>query len=144
MSETVWFVTHPAVVIDPAMPVTEWPLTEAGRNRMRAALALPWTKGLAAIWCSTERKAIDAAEILAAGTGLDFSTLAALGVIALLIIGAAGYGMSRVATGFIPIEDQGYLLAAVQLPDGASLERTHGTLQQVTKIARATREWTRS
>ena len=32
--------------------------------------------------------------------------------------------MSRVPTGFLPIEDQGYLLAAVQLPDGASLGRT--------------------
>jgi len=63
---------------------------------------------------------------------------AVLVVIALVIIGAAGYGMSRVATGFIPIEDQGYLLAAVQLPDGASLERTRDTLQQVSKIARAT------
>ena len=39
--------------------------------------------------------------------------------------------MSRVATGFIPIEDQGYLLAAVQLPDGAALGRTQKTLQQV-------------
>ena len=27
-------------------------------------------------------------------------------------------------TGFIPIEDQGYLLVAAQLPDGAALERT--------------------
>ena len=63
---------------------------------------------------------------------------AVMGVIALMIIGAAGYGMSRVATGFIPIEDQGYLLAAVQLPDGASLGRTQETLQQVSKIAKAT------
>jgi HAE1 family hydrophobic/amphiphilic exporter-1 len=63
---------------------------------------------------------------------------AVMGVIALVIIGAAGYGMSRVATGFIPIEDQGYLLAAVQLPDGASLGRTQATLQQISKIARAT------
>ncbi|MCO5131894.1 MAG: multidrug efflux RND transporter permease subunit [Xanthobacteraceae bacterium] len=63
---------------------------------------------------------------------------AVMGVIALTIIAAAGYGMSRVATGFIPIEDQGYLLAAVQLPDGASLERTQDTLQQVSKTARAT------
>ncbi|MFD1987390.1 efflux RND transporter permease subunit [Mesorhizobium newzealandense] len=63
---------------------------------------------------------------------------AVTGVIALMIIGAAGYGMSRVATGFIPIEDQGYLLAAVQLPDGASLGRTQETLQQVSKIAKAT------
>lgn len=62
---------------------------------------------------------------------------AVMGVIALIIIAAAGYGMSRVATGFIPVEDQGYLLAAVQLPDGASLERTQDTLQQVSKTARA-------
>ena len=47
-----------------------------------------------------------------------------MGMIALAIIGAAGYGLSRVATGFIPIEDQGYLLATVQLPDGAALGRT--------------------
>lgn len=61
-----------------------------------------------------------------------------MGVIALLIIGAAGYGIARVATGFIPIEDQGYMLAAVQLPDGAALGRTQETLQQVSKIAKAT------
>ncbi|MCV3205384.1 multidrug efflux RND transporter permease subunit [Mesorhizobium sp. YC-39] len=61
-----------------------------------------------------------------------------MGIIALLIIGAAGYGISRVATGFIPIEDQGYMLAAVQLPDGAALGRTQETLQQVSKIAKAT------
>ncbi|TPN80437.1 multidrug efflux RND transporter permease subunit [Mesorhizobium sp. CU2] len=61
-----------------------------------------------------------------------------MGIIALLIIGAAGYGMSRVATGFIPIEDQGYLLASVQLADGASLGRTQDTLQQISTIAKAT------
>ncbi|PDQ22202.1 hydrophobe/amphiphile efflux-1 family RND transporter [Mesorhizobium sanjuanii] len=61
-----------------------------------------------------------------------------MGIVALLIIGAAGYGIARVATGFIPIEDQGYMLAAVQLPDGAALGRTQETLQQVSKIAKAT------
>ena len=48
----------------------------------------------------------------------------AMVLVALAIIGAAVYGMSRVATGFLPIEDQGYVLAAVQLPDGAALGRT--------------------
>ena len=55
----------------------------------------------------------------------------AMVLIALAIIGAAVYGMSRVATGFLPIEDQGYLLAAVQLPDGAALGRTQKSLEQV-------------
>ena len=55
-------------------------------------------------------------------------------VCALILIGIAGYGLSRVPTGFIPIEDQGYLLVAVQLPDGAALERTQRVLTQVGEI----------
>ena len=59
-------------------------------------------------------------------------------LVALILIGIAGYGLSRVPTGFIPIEDQGYLLAAVQLPDGAAIDRTQRVLDQVTEIARKT------
>jgi hydrophobic/amphiphilic exporter-1 (mainly G- bacteria), HAE1 family len=55
--------------------------------------------------------------------------------IALILIGVGVYGLSRVPTGFLPIEDQGYLLAAVQLPDGASLERTQQVLDRVSDIA---------
>jgi HAE1 family hydrophobic/amphiphilic exporter-1 len=56
-------------------------------------------------------------------------------IIALILIGIGGYGLSRVPTGFIPIEDQGYLLAAVQLPDGASLDRTQRVMDKVQEIA---------
>ena len=56
-------------------------------------------------------------------------------IFALILIGIAGYGLSRVPTGFIPIEDQGYLLVAVQLPDGAALDRTQRVLDQVSDIA---------
>jgi hydrophobic/amphiphilic exporter-1 (mainly G- bacteria), HAE1 family len=56
-------------------------------------------------------------------------------LVALILIGIGGYGLSRVPTGFIPIEDQGYLLAAVQLPDGASLDRTQKVMDQVQEIA---------
>jgi HAE1 family hydrophobic/amphiphilic exporter-1 len=59
-------------------------------------------------------------------------------IIAAVIIAGAGYGLTRVASGFIPIEDQGYLLVAVQLPDGASLERTQKAMDQVAEIARNT------
>jgi HAE1 family hydrophobic/amphiphilic exporter-1 len=58
--------------------------------------------------------------------------------IALILIGVGGYGLSRVPTGFIPIEDQGYLLAAVQLPDGASLERTQRVLDKVSELSGTT------
>jgi hydrophobic/amphiphilic exporter-1 (mainly G- bacteria), HAE1 family len=54
--------------------------------------------------------------------------------VALLVIAAAGYGLSKVPTGFLPIEDQGYLIGAVQLPDGASLERTQKVLDKVSDI----------
>src|ERR1700749_5127973 len=56
-------------------------------------------------------------------------------ILALVLIGISGYGLSRVPTGFIPIEDQGYLLVAVQLPDGAALDRTQNVLGQVSEIA---------
>jgi len=56
-------------------------------------------------------------------------------IVALILIGIGGYGLSRVPTGFIPIEDQGYLLTAVQLPDGAALDRTQRVLDQVSEIA---------
>jgi HAE1 family hydrophobic/amphiphilic exporter-1 len=59
-------------------------------------------------------------------------------IAALILIGIGGYGLSRVPTGFIPIEDQGYLLAAVQLPDGASLDRTQRVMDQVQEIASKT------
>lgn len=76
---TLILVTHPDVLIDPAVPVPEWPLSERGRTRMTAGCARPWAAAIGAIWCSTERKAIDAAEILAAARGLSITTLADLG-----------------------------------------------------------------
>jgi hydrophobic/amphiphilic exporter-1 (mainly G- bacteria), HAE1 family len=63
---------------------------------------------------------------------------AAMVVLALAIIVIAGYGFARVPAGFLPIEDQGYLLASIQLPDGASLERTRKVLDGVVQIARKT------
>jgi HAE1 family hydrophobic/amphiphilic exporter-1 len=56
-------------------------------------------------------------------------------IVALILIGIGGYGLSRVPTGFLPIEDQGYLLAAVQLPDGASLDRTQQVMDRVSEIS---------
>ncbi len=59
-----------------------------------------------------------------------------MAAIAVAIVALAGYGLARVPTGFLPIEDQGFMIAAVQLPDGASLERTQKAMAQVSKIAR--------
>ncbi|SNS52013.1 hydrophobic/amphiphilic exporter-1, HAE1 family [Tardiphaga sp. OK246] len=59
-------------------------------------------------------------------------------VLALILISIGGYGLSRIPTGFIPIEDQGYLLVAVQLPDGAALDRTQRVLDRVSELAAKT------
>lgn len=48
-----------------------------------------------------------------------------------VVVVLAFVGLSKVPTGFLPLEDQGYLVAAVQLPPGASLERTDRSLKQV-------------
>ncbi len=56
-------------------------------------------------------------------------------LIAFAIMAVAFFGLSRVPTGFLPIEDQGYVLVSVQLPDGASLDRARRALDQVSTIA---------
>ncbi len=53
-----------------------------------------------------------------------------------VILAAAGiWGIARLPTAFIPNEDQGYLMIAAQLPDGAALGRTTAALDQAGKMA---------
>ena len=62
-----------------------------------------------------------------------------LSVIVLLVyvglLGLTGFGFTRVPSGFIPIQDKGYLVTNIQLPDSASLERTVEVTDAVEKIA---------
>jgi multidrug efflux pump len=51
------------------------------------------------------------------------------------ILGLTGFGFMRVPTGFIPSQDKGYLVVAIQLPDSASLERTTQVSRAIEKIA---------
>jgi multidrug efflux pump len=45
------------------------------------------------------------------------------------------YGLVTVPTGFVPTQDKGYLVAAVQLPDAAALERTEEVVRRAEQIA---------
>jgi len=56
-------------------------------------------------------------------------------VIGLLLSAAGIWGIARLPTAFIPNEDQGYLIIAALLPDGAALGRTTTALDGATKIA---------
>jgi HAE1 family hydrophobic/amphiphilic exporter-1 len=42
----------------------------------------------------------------------------------LALLAATAFGFAKLPTGFLPDEDQGYCLAHLQLPEGATLERT--------------------
>jgi hydrophobe/amphiphile efflux-1 (HAE1) family protein len=53
------------------------------------------------------------------------------------LIAAAVYAFGHVPGGFIPQSDQGYAIIAIQLPEGASLERTDAVVQRAAEVARA-------
>lgn len=79
MNNRIYFISHPDVVIDPHVPVPRWPLSERGRMRMGLGLRQPWVADLRAIYCSTEQKAIDAAQILSDHCALAVMQVEALG-----------------------------------------------------------------
>lgn len=89
----VYFITHPDVVIDPQVPVPQWPLSLRGRERMGQLLNQPWIEGVGAVSCSTERKAIDGAEILARHLSIGYQMVEELGEI------------DRSSTGYLPQEE---------------------------------------
>lgn len=83
-------ITHPEVAIDPAIPVPDWRLSDRGRARMQRLLERPWVGGIAAVFSSAERKARDAAAILADHRGLAVTIIEELGE------------NDRSATGYLP------------------------------------------
>jgi multidrug efflux pump len=54
------------------------------------------------------------------------------------LIGLTAFGFTRVPSGFVPVQDKGYLLINMQLPDAASLERTVEVAERAGRIARET------
>ena len=44
-------------------------------------------------------------------------------------------GFKTVPVGFIPLQDQGYLIGLAQLPDGASLQRSDEVRRQMVRLA---------
>jgi broad specificity phosphatase PhoE len=88
----VLFVTHPEVDADPAVAVPEWELTDRGRERMRQFAEGPEVREVRAVWSSRERKAADAAALLAGQLGLEPRTLEQLAE------------SDRSSTGYLPPE----------------------------------------
>ncbi len=63
--------------------------------------------------------------------------VAALSVLAIAAAGIGIFLLGRVTpTGFLPEEDQGAIFTVVQLPDGASVERSRAVVEQLEKLIR--------
>lgn len=85
-------ISHPEVVVDPNVPITEWGLNDVGCDRAEKFATSGIMASVRAIWSSTERKALDTASILARPQGIDVKTDARL------------CENDRSATGFLPPE----------------------------------------
>ena len=67
-------------------------------------------------------------------TGAILRKTAVVALVFVALLGATGLGIGSLPTGFLPLEDQGYFFVNVQLPNGASLERTGAVLDVVNEI----------
>src|SRR5262249_16415006 len=76
---TVYFITHPDVVVDPATPVAHWPLSQRGRIRMLKMLENQWISLVGAIYSSTEQNAMDGAAVISEFLGIPYATIAEWG-----------------------------------------------------------------
>ena len=59
-------------------------------------------------------------------------------LLALVLAGLTGWQFTKLPSGFLPIEDQGYMLIHVQLPDAASQERTGEVLDKIDRVLKET------
>lgn len=86
------YVTHPEVVIDPAVATPRWGLSAVGRSRAERFANHPLMKGVTRIVSSTETKALELAAILATGCGAPVDS------------GDKFDENDRSSTGFVPAE----------------------------------------
>jgi broad specificity phosphatase PhoE len=70
-----FYLTHPQVRIDPAVPVPDWGLSDTGLSRARRAAGAALFANLALVCSSAERKALETAEAIARPRNLPVSVL---------------------------------------------------------------------
>jgi hydrophobic/amphiphilic exporter-1 (mainly G- bacteria), HAE1 family len=63
---------------------------------------------------------------------------AAMMLVFVVVTGLTLWWFTRLPTGFLPVEDQGYAIVGVQLPDSASQARTRRVVDQVEQIFKET------
>jgi broad specificity phosphatase PhoE len=78
---TLFYISHPDVVIDPGVPIPHWDLSEVGRQRLEILLTQPWLKTIQAVCCSDEQKAKTTAQRIAGFRNLTLQIIPELGEI---------------------------------------------------------------
>ncbi|MGB9616801.1 MAG: efflux RND transporter permease subunit, partial [Desulfomonilaceae bacterium] len=69
---------------------------------------------------------------------LGVRRIALMMILFLCLLGLTGLLYQKVPTGFLPLEDDGLVIVNVQMPDGATLNRTYDTVQQAGKLIQDT------
>jgi multidrug efflux pump subunit AcrB len=131
------------VLIGAGLPVYFYWTTSYGEERwplwLFAAVSAPLGGVAGAVLFLVFDRAFNAATNLYTGT---VGKLLRVSVVVLLVygglLGLTYVGFVSTPKGFIPVQDKGYLLVNVQLPDSASAQRTQQVVQQIEDIAKKT------
>src|SRR5882757_62441 len=74
-------------------------------------------------------------------SGTAVARILRFSVIGIIMVAVAGFGTVSVLkvtpTGFLPEDDQGAFFVVIQLPGGASVERTLGVVRQAEELLKA-------
>lgn len=109
-----------AIVLTPALCATMLKPVKAGNHTKKRGF-FGWFNRMFAK--NTERYGNSVAYILSRGVRF--------GLIYLILVGGMGYLFTQIPSSFLPEEDQGVFLTMVQLPTGATLERTEDVMEKV-------------
>ncbi len=90
MVQTVYFITHANVQIDPSVPITQWGLSATGKARHAEFNQTASNLNITAIFSSAEQKAIDGAASLSEFVDIEYNAIQAL------------HDNDRSATGYLP------------------------------------------
>ncbi len=74
-----YLIRHPHTRPDPAVPASQWRLSEQGTEQVRRLVALPMWADVTAVYTSRETKTMAVGEAVQAAHGLPFTALEALG-----------------------------------------------------------------
>jgi len=124
-----------SLTLSPALCAVLFKAHELHDDR-RQALAVRLVRGGFALFNRGFERLSDA---YGAFTGRLVRLLGVVLVVYIGLIALAGFQFSRAPTGFIPEQDQGYLITVLQLPAGATLDRTEAVVKQATDIILKTR-----